>query len=227
MISEERLRTAARAVSQAMIDSLPEPEDCHHDFSPEFERKMKKLLRRSRHWGLYQGLKRAACFFLVLLLSGGIFLTVNAEAREIVFGWVSEKFEDAQRYFYPGKTTSSVDIVRYRLDVPDGYWLEDTLDVETLVNEIYLNEEGEYISFTYQYETETSAGEEYVIDTDTEKKQVRVNGVTADLYLSNSEDANNTIIWTDPETGALIDVTAFMAKDDLIDLAESVVREEK
>ena len=48
MISEERLRTAARAVSQAMIDSLPEPEDCHHDFSPEFERKMKKLLRRSR-----------------------------------------------------------------------------------------------------------------------------------------------------------------------------------
>ena len=39
MISEERLRTAARAVSQAMIDSLPEPEDCHHDFSPEFERK--------------------------------------------------------------------------------------------------------------------------------------------------------------------------------------------
>ena len=110
MISEERLRTAARAVSQAMIDSLPEPEDCHHDFSPEFERKMKKLLRRSRHWGLYQGLKRAACFFLVLLLSSGAFLTVNAEAREIVFGWVSEKFEDAQRYFYPGKTSSSVDI---------------------------------------------------------------------------------------------------------------------
>lgn len=227
MISEERLRTAARAVSQALIDSLPEPEDCHHDFSPEFERKMKKLIRRSRHWGLYQGLKRAACFFLVLLLSSGAFLTVNAEAREIVFGWVSEKFEDAQRYFYPGETTSSVDIVRYRLDVPDGYWLEDTLDEETLVNEIYLNEEGAYISFTYQYETETSSGEEYVIDTDAEKKQVRVNGVTADLYLSNSEDANNTIIWTDPETGALIDVTAFMDEDDLIDLAESVVQEEK
>jgi len=161
------------------------------------------------------------------LLSGGAFLTVHAEARGIVFGWVSEKMEDAQRYFYLGETTNSMGIVRYYLDVPDGYWLEDTLDEETLVNEIYLNEEGAYISFTYQYETETSSGEEYVIDTDTEKKQVRVNGVTADLYLSNSEDANNTIIWTDPETGALIDVTAFMAEDDLIDLAESVVREEK
>lgn len=226
MISEARLRTAARAVSQAMVDGLPEPEDCNHDFSPEFARKMEKLLRRGRHWGIYRGLKRVACFFLVLLLSGGAFLTVNAEAREIVFGWVSEKWEDAQRYFYLGETTSSVDIEHYHLDVPDGYWLEETLDAETLVNELYLNEEGAYISFTYQYETETSTGEEYVIDADAEKKQVRVNGVTADLYLSHSEDANNTILWIDPETGALIDVTAFMAEDDLINLAESVVREE-
>ena len=56
---------------------------------------------------------------------------------------------------------------------------------------------------------------------------VTVHGTSADLYLSLDENASSTIIWTDPSTGALIDVTAFLGEDALISLAESVTPIEK
>lgn len=227
MISEEQLRLAAQRAGKALAESLPEPEDCHHEFSPEFERKMRKLIRKSRHPGFYKGLKRAACFLLVLLLSGGAFLTVNAEARELVFGWISEKFEDSQRYFHQGDPTPAEDIVYYQIDVPDEYWLESRYEGEGYINEYYVNEEGKYVNFVYQYITETSGGEMYIIDTESKKKNVFVHDMPADLYIADLPENSNTVVWTDTETGALLDVTAYMDEDELIALAESVVPREE
>lgn len=227
MISEEQLRLAAQRAGKALAESLPEPEDCHHEFSPEFERKMRKLIRKSRHPWFYKGLKRAACFLLVLLLSGGAFLTVNAEARELVFGWISEKFEDSQRYFHQGDPTPAEDIVYYQIDVPDEYWLESRYEGEGYINEYYVNEEGRYVNFVYQYITETSGGEMYIIDTESKKKNVFVHDMPADLYIADLPENSNTVVWTDTETGALLDVTAYMDEDELIALAESVVPREE
>ena len=227
MISEEQLRLAAQRAGKALAESLPEPEDCHHEFSPEFERKMRKLIRKSRHPGFYKGLKRAACFLLVLLLSGGAFLTVNAEARELVFGWISEKFEDSQRYFHQGDPTPAKDIVYYQIDVPDEYWLESRYEGEGYINEYYVNEEGKYVNFVYQYITEISGGEMYIIDTESKKKNVFVHDMPADLYIADLPENSNTVVWTDTETGALLDVTAYMDEDELIALAESVVPREE
>ena len=227
MISEEQLRLAAQRAGKALAESLPEPEDCHHEFSPEFERKMRKLIRKSRHPGFYKGLKRAACFLLVLLLSGGAFLTVNAEARELVFGWISEKFEDSQRYFHQGDPTPAEDIVYYQIDVPDEYWLESRYEGEGYINEYSVNEEGKYVNFVYQYITEISGGEMYIIDTESKKKNVFVHDMPADLYIADLPENSNTVVWTDTETGALLDVTAYMDEDELIALAESVVPREE
>lgn len=44
MLSEELLKQAAEELALALIDSLPEPEQCQHQFSEEFENKMKILL---------------------------------------------------------------------------------------------------------------------------------------------------------------------------------------
>ena len=49
MISDERLREAARQAEKNLLASLPEPKDCEATFSPEFKRKMKKLVRRTNH----------------------------------------------------------------------------------------------------------------------------------------------------------------------------------
>ena len=44
MLSEELLKQAAEELALAMNESLPKPEECQHQFSEEFERKMRLLL---------------------------------------------------------------------------------------------------------------------------------------------------------------------------------------
>lgn len=43
MLSEELLKQAAEELALALIESLPESEQCQHQFSEEFERKMQLL----------------------------------------------------------------------------------------------------------------------------------------------------------------------------------------
>ena len=44
MLSEELLKQAAEELALAMNESLSKPEQCQHQFSEEFERKMQLLL---------------------------------------------------------------------------------------------------------------------------------------------------------------------------------------
>ena len=45
MLSDELLRQAAEKCAEAIIASLPAPEECNHKFSGEFEEKMQSLIR--------------------------------------------------------------------------------------------------------------------------------------------------------------------------------------
>ena len=100
--SEEELRAAAKEVSLAWVDRLPEARECQYVFSRHFERKMNRLLRRTRHPALSRGLRRVACFFLALLIGGIVWLSVDAEAREAFFGWVSGWTEGSRHYYFEG-----------------------------------------------------------------------------------------------------------------------------
>ena len=44
MLSEELLKQATEEFALAMNESLPKTEQCQHQFSEEFERKMQRLL---------------------------------------------------------------------------------------------------------------------------------------------------------------------------------------
>ena len=88
MISEDRLRQAVRDAGALLDQSLPDPDQCHHTFSPAFLNRMEALLRRRKRAPVYRVLKGVACFFL---LGGTIFLSTNAQAREAFFGWLSEQ----------------------------------------------------------------------------------------------------------------------------------------
>lgn len=45
MLSDEVLRQAAEKCAEAIIASLPAPEECNHKFSKRFEEKMQALLQ--------------------------------------------------------------------------------------------------------------------------------------------------------------------------------------
>lgn len=222
--TDDRLRQAAQEAGAILDGSLPAPEDCPHTFSLPFQAKMAKLLRRHKRAPARRAMRRVACLVLVCLLGSGVFLTTNAQAREAFFGWVSQQAEGFRRYFYTGDPVFSENVVPYTINIPEGYQLEEELRSESndFLYESYVNEDGLYIFFLYQYDTEISSGETVLNEAGSTIKQVEINGNTADLYLSHDPAASNTIIWTDQATHALIEVTAFLEEDALISLAESV-----
>lgn len=222
MISEERLRQAAEKAGEALADSLPAPETCRETGSPAFQMRMEKLLRRARWRRWSKGLQKVAVLALVLLAAGVGVFSLNAKADEWVRGWVKEEDGSSIHYYFVGDVKEE-DIVHYTIELPEGYsltWGDICKDDGSF---LYENDEGVYIAFEYDYETIRSTGDMFLSTTDDEeKKEVTVNGIKADLYLATKPQNNSTIIWADPTTKAIIEVTAFMGEEELIQLAESV-----
>lgn len=219
MISEERLRAAAREAGAA-LDHAPLPEEAH-EFSQKYRHTMRQMERHTQRpsWGA--GLRRVAVVLLVLLGLGGGWLTVDAQARGVVFGWIRETIPFFQTYSSPNDAVIETP-VHYELSVPAGYELIDHYTSDTFCDEYYLDAEGDALSFSYQYVTDSSSSILTVIDKDAQRVDTTVHGNPADLYLSMDPDGSNTIIWTEAATGALIQITAAMDQDELTALAEHV-----
>lgn len=98
MISDEMLKKATAEADQAIRDSLPAPAECEHEFSPSFQRKMRRTFRKAKYPVIYKLPKYAACFVLVVVLASSTWLTVDAEARAAFFAWVREQYETFIEY---------------------------------------------------------------------------------------------------------------------------------
>ena len=91
MINDTMLRQAAAELAIAMNESLPDPKECAHQFSPKFEKKIKRLTRRTNHPIIYRSLRRVASILLVVVIGFCSVLAVSAEVRATVLGWVKEQ----------------------------------------------------------------------------------------------------------------------------------------
>ena len=130
-------------------------------------------------------MRRVACLVLVCLLGSGGVPHHQRPGKEAFFGWVSQQVEGFRRYFYTGDPVFSENVVPYTINIPEGYQLEEELRSESndFLYESYVNEDGLYIFFLYQYDTESSSGETVLNEAGSTIKQVEINGNTADLYL--------------------------------------------
>jgi len=204
--------------------SLPEEP---HTFSPAFERKMKKLLRRGRHPVLYRTLRGAACLLLVLLLSGCAVLAVSPAAREVFAGWVREIHDNYFLYEFFGnkerEAVSEEDALYQPAYVPAGYRIEHrTVLTDGVVTIGYINDQANDIAvFTYFSDTSSAVlqvtGENEIIC-----QQVQVNGLSADLYLDSEEGEANVIVWVDEKSGAAFRISGVLSGEELTRMAESV-----
>lgn len=228
MLSEERLRQAAHHAAQALEDSLPPPSQCRYDVSPEFRRNMKKLCRQAKRRPYRKVWKAVACAALVLILGSTSYLGLNAQAREAFFGWVTQITQNVSHYFFSGSSDKHPENYRYVLpEIPEGY-TQDVVDEDGgLRMELYTNEKGETLAFETQYTTESSDYELFLDVDKLEIKKVTVQGVSGDLYIDPTGEQSSTLIWKDPETDVLLSLTAYLPEDQLISLADSMVRQEK
>ena len=229
MRMEKIMRQAAVELRQAALEGLPEPEECNYTFSPRFEENMKPIFALARRQQARarrrRRLQRVAGFFLVLLLSSTAFLGVNAQAREAFFGWVSQRLGSEQHYFFEGGETVDSENVFYRLsEIPEGYTLYDSVEMGGCFYTTYIAEDGRTLNFDYVTSKET---ESFLQIGEGEKEQVLVNETPADFYLASSDSEGNSLVWQDQETGCLLSLSGYFEKEDLIQMAESIVKGSK
>ena len=198
-----------------------------HTFSPAFERKMKKLLHRGRHPVWYKALHAAACLLLALLLSGCAVLAVSPEIREVFAGWVREIHDNYFLYEFFGdeerEAVSEEDVLYQPAYVPAGYRIEcRTVLVGGVVTIGYINDQTNDIAVFTCFSDMSSAVLQVSGENEIICRQVRVNGLSADLYLDSEEGEANVIVWVDEQNGAAFRISGVLSGEELTRMAESV-----
>ena len=221
MISDERLREAAQKVEESMLASLPDPEECKVPPPPEIERKIEKRTRRASHPIRHRVMKAVACFLLVVLVGGGSVLTLSADARAAVVGWVREVYESYFSYRYTGKERPAPqDTVYCPTWLPSGYEIVSEIDTKFPIYIFYENESKDLITFSCFMNAESM---EMQIDRDrVEVQNVFVGNILANLYIDQDQGEANVLVWTDYEKGVIFSITAALDGKDLVKIAESI-----
>ena len=225
--SENELREAARIVAEAMLDSLPAPEACHHDVSPDFLSKMAPLLvKAKRRETARRWTRRAAAALLALVIGATSWLAVDTQARAAFFSWVREVYENSVVYRFFNDTSVVDQLPDYRPSwVPDGYVQTDVIETDTVCSIIYQNITDPSDSFIFDYNLYSDNTNSALL---TEKdeyefQELSVNGKTAHYYHSLNDDRANDLIWIDETTAILFTLNGYLEQDVMLHIAESVI----
>lgn len=217
-LTDEMLRQAAPLARDAMLASLPEPEDCPADCSPRLRRRLDRMLRRQRHPALYRTVGQiAACFLAVLVLGGG-WLAADQEARAGFFQWSRQVYETQIVYRFAGEPAEGG---VYRVGwVPEGYTVWKILDSSIG----YVNENDQLLWFSYGSMQEGSSL--YIVEADhATMYPVEINGIPGEFYVYDNDTAN-VLVWLDETSGMCFSIGGFLDESDILHMAESIYLEE-
>ena len=220
MISEEMLKRAAAEADQAIRESLPAPEECKHEFSPLFQKKMHRIFRKAKHPVLYKLPKRVACFILVAILFSGTWLTFDVEARAAFFAWVREQYETFVEYRFTGQfPIENVDKQYEPTWLPEGFSMLKTRVASEKTYITYENDSGERITFSYLKGNDALS---LFLASDYEKiYSVQVGNNSAEFYEAAEESSANALVWISEDDICFCIIGAF-PEGTLVKMAESV-----
>ena len=221
MISKEMLKKAAAEADQAIRDSLPAPAKCEHEFSPLFQRKMRRTFRKAKHPVIYKLPKYAACFVLAVALASGTWLTVDVEARAAFFAWVREQYEAFVEYRFIGEAPQENTIVKYELTwLPEGFSFQKEQDLDGGMYLTYANDSGQRIIFSYLRGDDATSL--FITSDYAETRSIQIGNICADFYQANEEASSNMLVWTSEEDDLAFYIMADLSEDTMIKLAEGV-----
>lgn len=221
MISEEMLKKAAAEADQAIRDSLPAPSDCKHEFSSSFQRKMRCTFRKAKYPVIYKLPQYVARFVLVVVLSSGTWLAVDAEARAAFFAWVREQYEAFVEYRFIGEAPQENEIVDYDLTwLPEGFSFQKKQSLGNSTYLTYVNASGQRILFSYLQGNDSTSL--FMASDYTEVQSVQIGNIKADFYQASQETSNNGVVWVSEEENMCFCITASLPKDTIIKLAEGI-----
>ena len=222
MISKDAFISALEEVDNAILAALPDPEECSFYFSDRFEQRMRSVIRRGNHPGIYKTLQRVACLLLVLLMLFSSVMIFSTDVRAAVIGWIKEQYETFYHYFFPAETTAT-EQAEYSLGwIPDGYTLASSYSSDSIETTVYFHSSGNMIQFSYLYGSEKIT--DFVVSKDYDHYEVAIKGSTAEIFIASSPNKANGILWEDETRTVFFSISAPLKEPELVRLAESVIR---
>lgn len=235
MLTDAILREATADAERFLLSIVPEDGE-PHVFSKRFERKMQRLIRRTNHPIRYPVMRAAAVAVLTIVILFGAVMAVSPEARAAVIGWVKgisgvyvEYSKDPDTGYVPtDDPTQPTEPVKYEYrlsSVPEGYRELRVIDGSDRRTYMYINDAGMFLQFTYIYGMQSDSI--FIKVENYAQYTAPVNGVSADIYIANAENETSVIIWQDPHSDTLFQITALADRAELIRLAEAVEKNRK
>lgn len=220
MVTDEMLMAAAQA-REALLSSLPAPEECRHKFSFAFERKMRRLLKKQKTRLAYQLLQRAASIFLAALIGVSTWLAVDTEARAAFFRWCKEIYETHVVYRFSGE--EPMQTAAYRPTwLPRGYQ-EDSVfaPIEGSGSVVYKNDNGDILTFQYMPIQQGTVAA--VVPETSIFKAVEINGLHGELYLESDPTKASVLAWFDDQGNLAFSISGCLPESDIMHMAGSVL----
>jgi len=161
--------------------------------------------------------KAAAC----LVLAASLTLAVSPAARAWGVKLIRTWFSDNVEYRFAGTGQSEPAAWRPTY-LPEGYSLVDTFAPTPVhITLTYENADGIYISITCDFVTEGSGG--FAFDNEhSDVTTAEVNGIRADLYVTNTPGKPSYLIWMDEAANTAFLVYGEVDTAELIRIGESL-----
>lgn len=224
-LSDQSLSLASALAREALLNSLPNPQECHHDFSFTFLRhieKIRKSLLRRRFMKTLT--KWVAAIILMFLISTSVLFITNTQARATIIGWLNNVFDYISEYIHIAPYQSAAYLPEYYIDhMPDGYDLVDETSSNTRHSAFYYNpylKDG--IALEYYLPSEYVNIQIFDPSQKPVSKQVFVNDIIATLYLDGTTDILN-LVWIEPTQNILFILSSTLDESTIISLAENIV----
>ena len=229
--SDSELTNPAKSALTSMMSAIPQPEECDHEFSSEFEEKMQDVFKKERRRrAMRRASKRVAMLFLVCCVTAGVYLGVDTGARAAFFGWIREHYENYFVYCFSGDLNPAAEPMLPKMEfkpewLPGGYVWDGSSEINGQVEISFKNQEGDELTFGYmpnpaKHDWTTESWEMDLSDmTHTE---ATVNGYAADLFVPKGGADSNILMWTSYENDAAFYVSGPIEVPDLLRVAESV-----
>lgn len=220
MMTDKQLAEACAELNEAMLRSLPAPEECDPRFSQSFQRKMARVTRRANHPISYRVMQRVASFLLVLFLGFMTVLAVSPAARAAFAVWIRETYESFFVYSFTEDSEGPAPNMNYYIsELPEGY-VEIMSSLDNMLGcYAYVNEDEFMLSFVYTY---GEASKIFLNQEGYTVKPVTVAGHPGEVYVDHVSNPSNGIIWVDEEKQIMFIITGQLNEEELLALAESV-----
>lgn len=223
--SRQDLCAAAQRTADTMLSVLPSRQDSAYTFSETFLKKMERLIQKHRCKAIVHRIwQRVAVVLLVMFLSTTAWLTVDAHAREKLFQWTKESFENMFVYRIDGGNVEEAYCGYEPTWLPEGFALVDRKHSDEVGRDYYYYENAETGQILVIDISFTKNGAMTIAPQGTGQPSVYdVNGIQADFYPEDEFSTTQALIWIDEDNATVFSVEGNIPAQDILHIARGII----